>query len=108
MTHDKVVHDGHNFYNSHSAALVTCFKASSQYDAGAVSTMSFTNVAGRNFFHHSNLIPDVKFLDILISWTLTNADEVMLELKLSQIQHHLDICNTTLAASIIIYCEPTL
>ena len=37
------------------------------------------------FFHWSNSIPDVKFLDNLIGWTLANAGEVMLELNLSRL-----------------------
>ena len=53
-------------------------KAGSQYDAGSA------NVAGKSIF--SNSIPDVKFSDNLIGWTLTNADEVMAKLNLSQLQ----------------------
>ena len=37
------------------------------------------------FSYQSNSIPDVKFLDNLIGWTLTNAGERTLELKLSQL-----------------------
>ena len=33
----------------------------------------------RSFFHQSNCIPDVKFFDNLIGWTLANARDAMLE-----------------------------
>ena len=38
------------------------------------------------FLHKSNSIPDVKFLDHLIGWTLTNAGKVTLNLELESIQ----------------------
>ena len=38
----------------------------------------------------------VKFFDILIGWTLANAGVTMLELNLSQLQHHPDACDAML------------
>ena len=46
----------------------------SQYDTGAASVTE--NVF---FFHQSNCIPDVKFFDNLIGWTLANTHNAMLE-----------------------------
>ena len=50
-------------------------KLGSQYDAGVVS------VTGESIF--SFAIPDVKFFDNLITWTLANAGDAMLEEKSS-------------------------
>ena len=52
-------------------------KPGSQYDAGTTSVMSVTEKS--LFFHQSNCIPDVKFFDNLIGWTLANARDVTLE-----------------------------
>ena len=41
-------------------------KSGSQYDAGAASVTEKS-------FHQSNCIPDVKFFENLIAWTLANA-----------------------------------
>ena len=60
---------------------------------------------GRKSFYYSNSIPDVKILDNY-GWTLINASEVMLELNLSQLQHHPDACDAMLAPAS--YFEPTL
>ena len=67
-------------------------KPGSQYDAGAASVTE-----KKSFFHHSNCIPDVKFFDNLIGWTLANAHDATLELKLSLFQRHPDACDATLA-----------
>ena len=51
----------------------------SQYDAGAVSVTSIVSIMEKVFFHQSNCIPDVKFFDNLIGWTLANAHDATLE-----------------------------
>ena len=51
-------------------------KPGSQYDAGAASV---TSVTEKSLFHQSNCIPDVKFFDNLIGWTLANARDATLE-----------------------------
>ena len=54
----------------------------SQYDAGAASVMSVVSVVSvteKSLFHQSNCIPDVKFFNNLIGWTLANARNAMLE-----------------------------
>ena len=44
-------------------------------DAGTVSVME------KKYFYQSNCIPDIKFFDNLISWTLANAGDVTLKKK---------------------------
>ena len=51
-------------------------KTGSRYDTGSVSVVSIAKVVGETTFYQSNSIPDVKFLDNLIGWMLTNASEV--------------------------------
>ena len=53
-------------------------KPGSQYDAGAVNITSVVSVMEK-VFQQSNCIPDVKFFDNLIGWTLANARNVTLE-----------------------------
>ena len=59
--------------------------------------MSVANVVGESIFHFSNSIPDVKFLDNLIDWIVTNVGEVTLKLNLSQLQSDPNTRNTMLA-----------
>ena len=54
------------------------------------------------FFHESNYILDVKFLDNLTGWTLANAGNTTLEKKLSLFQCHTNARDTTLAP--VSYC----
>ena len=75
-------------------------KTGSQYDAGTVSIMERREHHGRKRFSL------VKFFDILIGWTLANAGDIMLELNLSQLQHHPDARNAMLVPAS--YCEPSL
>ena len=56
--------------------LLRQVKPGSQYDTGAMSVVS---VMEKSFFHQSNCIPDVKFFDNLIGWTLANARDATLE-----------------------------
>ena len=42
----------------------------------------------------------------MIGWMLTNAGDATLELNLSQLQRHSDICDTMLV--LVSYCEPTV
>ena len=79
-------------------------EAGSQYDAGGVSVISVVKIAEESSFIQSNSIPNVKFLDNLISWMLTNTGEVTLELNLSQLQHHANVHDTMLVPAS--YCEP--
>ena len=55
------------------------------------------------FLHKSNSIPDVKFLDHLIGWTLTNAGKVTLNLNLSQLKRHPEAHDAMLAP--VPHCE---
>ena len=66
------------------------------------------SVAGASIFHYSNSIPDVKFLDNLIGWMLTDAGKVMLELNLSQLQCCSNARDAMLVPVLHVYCEPTL
>ena len=54
-------------------------KPGSQYDAGATSVTSVVSITEKSLFHQSNCIPDIKFLDNLIGWTLANARDATLE-----------------------------
>ena len=54
-------------------------KPGSQCDAGAASVTSVVSVTEKSLFHQSNCIPDIKFFDNLISWTLANARDATLE-----------------------------
>ena len=58
------------------------FKGRSVHNITLVVQASWDKV----FLHKSNSIPDVKFLDHLIGWTLTNAGKVTLNLELESIQ----------------------
>ena len=78
-------------------------KPGSQYDADTASVMSIVSITGKRFFfHESNYIPDVKFLDNLTGWTLANAGNTTLEKKLSLFQSHTNARDTTLAP--VSYC----
>ena len=57
------------------------------------------------YFCYSNSIPDVIFLDNLISWMQTNAGEITIELNSSQLQHHPGAHSAMLVPTS--YCEPT-
>ena len=52
-----------------------------------------------------NSVPDIKFFDSLIGWTLANAGNATLEQKQSLFQHPPDIRDTTLEPAS--YCEPS-
>ena len=51
-------------------------KHGSQDDTGAASITSFMSDTGKLF---ANCIPDVKFFDNLIGWTMANACDATLE-----------------------------
>ena len=55
------------------------YKPGLQYDSGTASVTSVVSVTGKKFFHQSSCIPDIKFFDNLIGWTLANACDATLE-----------------------------
>ena len=59
--------------------LTLIYEHGSQCDAGAVSVTSVVSVTESLFFHQSNCIPDVKFFNNLIGWTLANTRDATLE-----------------------------
>ena len=75
------------------------FKGRSVHNITLVVQASWDKV----FLHKSNSIPDVKFLDHLIGWLLTNAGKVTLKLNLSQLKHHPEVRDAMLAP--VSYCE---
>ena len=58
-----------------------------------------------NFHVYEIQFSNVKCLENLIGWTLTNTGEVTLELNLSRLQCHPNARDATLVPAL--YCEPT-
>ena len=75
-------------YSNKILVYIPHLKAGSQYDAGAASVVSDTSVAGESIFWTSPILFLKSNFDILIGWMLANAGNAMLELNLSQLQHH--------------------
>ena len=78
--------------NTYSCILTQNNISEVRHFAGAASIASVMSIKGKSIFYQSNCIPDVKFFDNLIGWTLANTHDATLEEKSSLFQTLAMLC----------------